>query len=199
MNNLALRVIFIYIIYSLINDILIFILAAAKTDLSIPLSLFTLIEYSLFSLYYYFLIDSRKFKRFVYLISVPFYALVLLNFFFLGRSKQFDALPASAEAFIIIIYCIYYFYEQLNKPQVTFIYSTFHFWISIGIFIYMAGTFVLFVQSSMLSDNERNNFWIINLISNILKNILFSISFIIPSKPSNNSMHKPYDKALNVT
>jgi hypothetical protein len=199
MKSLALRVIFIYIIYSFINDVIIFLLTGQKISISIPLSLFTVIEYSLFSLYFYSLTDSRNFRRFVRFISVPFYAFALLNFFFLGRSKQFDSMPASFEAFLIIIYSIYYFYEQLNKPQVAFIYSTFHFWISIGIFIYIAGTFFLFVQYSILSDNERNNFWIINLISNILKNILFSISFIIPSKPSNNSMQKPYDKALNVT
>jgi hypothetical protein len=37
------------------------------------------------------------------------------------------------------------------------------------------------------------------LISNILKNILFSISFIIPTKPSNDSIEKPYDKPLKLT
>ena len=143
----------------------------------------------------------KKFKRFVTFVSVGFYALALVNFFLLGRSKKFDAIPATLESFLIIIYCIYYFYDQLNKPQVSFIYSTFHFWISIGIFIYLAGTFFLFVQYSIMSEQQRVDFWIINLISNILKNILFSISFIIPSTPSNSNkkLEKPYDKILEVS
>jgi len=198
-NNLALRVIFIYIIYSLINDVIILILYSKRIPLLIPLSLFTVIEYTLFSLFFFSLSDNRKFKSFVILLSILFYSLALINFFFLGKSKKFDSLPATLEAVLIIIYCIYYFYAQLNKPQVSFIYSTFHFWITIGIFLYLAGTFFLFVQASILSDKERSNFWIINLISNILKNILFSISFIIPTKPSNKSMEKPYDKIFEVT
>jgi len=200
-NNPALRVIFIYIIYVLINDIVILILWSNDLSIAIPLSLFTVLEYSLFALYFYHLADSAKFRRFILFLSIIFYAFALISFIFFGKSKGFDALPATLEAFLIIIFCIYYFYDQLNKPQISFIYSTFHFWITIGIFIYVAGTFFLFVQYTILSDNERNNFWIITLISNILKNILFSISFIIPSKPSdsNKKMEKPYDKVFEVS
>jgi hypothetical protein len=199
-NNLTLRVIFIYIIYSLINDILILVLYDERVPLLIPLSLFTVIEYSLFSLYFYSLFESKSFKNFVIVASILFYSLAIVNFFFLGRSKKFDSLPATLESVLIIIYCIYYFYDQLNKPQVSFIYSTSHFWITIGIFIYLAGTFFLFVQASVLSDKERSSFWTINLISNIMKNILFSISFIIPTRPSNDEMKKPlHDNVFKVS
>jgi len=200
-NNLALRVIFIYIVYSLFNDVLLLYLTNQKISVLFPLSLFTVIEYSLFTLFFYYLSDKIKFKRFVVLLSMLFYGLAIINFFFLGKSKGFDSIPATIEAFLIIVYCIYYFYSQLNKPQVSFIYSTFHFWIAIGIFIYVAGTFFLFVQYSILSEKEIRSFWIINLISNILKNILFSISFIIPSKPSdsNKKMEKPYGKVFEVS
>ena len=100
----------------------------------------------LFSLFFFSLSDNRKFKSFVILLSILFYSLALINFFFLGKSKKFDSLPATLEAVLIIIYCIYYFYAQLNKPQVSFIYSTFHFWITIGIFLYLAGWLIFPVR-----------------------------------------------------
>ena len=167
----------------------------------ILLSLFTVVEYTLFSLFFYYLSDNKRFKSVLLIISILFYALAITNFLVLGKYKNFDSVPATAEAFLIILYCIYYFFDQLNKPQITFIYLTFQFWITIGIFIYVAGTFFLFVQYSILSENERTSFWIITLISNILKNILFSISFIIPSKPSdsNKKMEKPYDRVFEVS
>ena len=200
-NNLALRVIFIYIVYSLVNDLTILFLYARRIPLLIPLSVFTVVEYTLFSLFFYFLSQKKMFKNFLLLASVLFYLVAIINFLFLGKSKKFDSFPATLEAVWVLIYCIYYFYDQLNKPEVTFIYSKPHFWITVGIFIYIAGTFFLFVQSSVLSDSERSNFWIINLISNILKNILFTISFIIPSRPSNSNkkMEKPYDKVFEVS
>jgi len=169
--------------------------------LAILLASFTVIEYTLFTLFFYHLSDSKNFRRFVLIASILFYILAALNFLFLGKSQNFDSVPATVEAFLIIVYCIYYFYDQLNKPQISFIYSTFHFWITIGIFIYVIGTFFLFVQYSIMSEVQRSNFWIITLISNILKNILFSISFIIPSKPSdsNKKLEKPYDKILEVS
>jgi len=200
-NHLALRVILIYILYSFINDVAILILMRQGISVLYLLASFTVIEYTLFALFFYLLSTSKKFNRFLLILSVLFYLLAIVNFVFLGAYENFDSLPASVEAFIIIIYCIYYFYDQLNKPQVTFIYSTFHFWITIGIFIYVAGTFFLFVQYSILSESQRTFFWIITLISNILKNILFTISFIIPSKPSdsNKKLEKPYDKILEVS
>jgi len=179
----------------------ILILYSRHIPLLIPLSIFTVIEYTLFSLFFYYLAEKKKFKSVITITSILFYIVAITNFWFLGKSKKFDSFPATLEAVLVMIYCIYYFYDQLNRPEVTFIYSKAHFWITVGIFIYLSGTFFLFVQSSVLSDTERSNFWIINLISNILKNILFSIAFIIPSKPwdPDKKLEKPYDKAFKVS
>jgi hypothetical protein len=49
-------------------------------------------------------------------------------------------------------------------------------------FLYLAGTFFLFVYSTSLSLSEANNYWIINYIANILKNVLFALAIIVHAK-----------------
>jgi membrane-bound ClpP family serine protease len=99
--------------------------------------------------------------------------------------KNFDSVPTSIEAILLIAYCIVYLFEEVNKPQITFIYSSFHFWIVIAILIYFSATFFLFVYAASLPIKTAQDYWVISHISNILKNIFFATSFVIHAKTPN--------------
>jgi hypothetical protein len=182
------RVIFFYCLYSFLNDILIFWASNVKNDALLYklLSSFTVIEYGLFSYFLYLIIENQKFKRFIVFISVGFILISIIAFIHY-KNARFDSISASIEAIIIITFSIYYLYEQIDKPQISFIYLSYTFWFTFSFLIYLSGTFFLFIQSSDLPDQTRNSFWIINLICNLLKNVLFAVGFSIPKSKEKES------------
>ena len=189
-KELPVWVIFFYCIYSFINDFIILYRDNNGLSFSIFLYVFTIIEYILFSFLLYFLIKNKTVKKAILLLSLCFIAFCLYNIFD-KAVEAFDSVHASVESILLIAYCIIYLYEQLNQPQTTVIYSTYTFWILIGLLIYLSGTFFLYTFAMDLPPDLRETYWVINLICNILKNVLFTISIFIHVKPPKNSSTPP--------
>lgn len=93
-------------------------------------------------------------------------------------------------------------FDQLNKPQVMFIYQDPSFWFVIALMVYTSATLFLFIEADHLPKAMRRSVWKIAVFANIIKNILFSIAFAI-KKPTNldvslqhtyeeNSYENPY-------
>ena len=192
---------FYYIIYSFLNDLLILYLSSTSLDEKtnfLIISLFTVVEYSLFSFFIYLSISGKMFKILIIIASVGFLIFAIRDFFTNKENPVFDSLPASIEAILILIYGIFYFFEQLNKPQVTFIYQTPTFWLVLGLMIYTAGNFFLFLQAADAPREVIDRFWSINLICNILKNIFLSIGFVVQKAPGNfNGTGTGFDKRFS--
>ncbi|HUQ96282.1 MAG TPA: hypothetical protein VM010_01365 [Chitinophagaceae bacterium] len=186
-------VIFFYCIYSFTNDSL--LLYRDRRGLSIRTFLysFTILEYLIFALYIHSILASKAIRQVLAVISV---LLALACFYFIVTEplKQFDSVQSAVCALLLISICIIYFFEQINKPQLTLIYASYHFWVIIGILIYLAGNFFLLVFASKFGEKEIESYWIINHISSVLKNILFAIAILIYVKtPKNNKPQMPLE------
>ncbi|WP_162915708.1 hypothetical protein [Paraflavitalea soli] len=195
-NEKKLWVIFAYVVLSFLTDI---------TNGSLPkdsqvkfyfFSFFTLIEYTLFSIFLYLNFKSKTIKVLI-LSAIPlFYILVAYSIVNKDQSKNFDAIPASLESILIIIFCVCFFFEQIRDMEISFIYSSKTFWIIVAILVYMSATFFLFISAVFLSQEERAAYWFINLISNLIKNILLTIAFIIPNYKPRPLDERPFDDEL---
>lgn len=187
-SEATLRVLFIYILYSWINDHIIFYLLG-NTDYDnqihhFLLSLFTFVEFTIFALILSALQNGRLRKRIIHTSIILFgifciYTYIMYSFFPSDNSLAFDSYPASIENLLLIIFCIFFFYEQLSGQPTFVIYKYPRFWIVMGIMVYTSLNFFLFLESSIASVSVISEFWDINLISNILKNIIFAIAFVI--------------------
>ena len=140
------------------------------------LSGFTITEYSLFAFFLYSIIANKTFKLIILIATIGFY-LFALYYFFTSSGRSFDSLAASVESILIITFCILYLFDQLNKPQMMFIYQDPNFWFVVGFMVYLSGNLFLFIQANSLHSDIRANFWKIALFSNVVKNILFAIAF----------------------
>lgn len=125
-----------------------------------------------------------------------FYIVALYYIFNKDQSKNFDAVPASLESILIIIFCVTFFFEQMRDMDVPFVYSSKTFWITVAILVYMSATFFLFVSAEFLTQLERQKYWFINLISNLIKNLLLTIAFIMPNHKPSPLSERPYDDEL---
>ena len=124
--------------------------------------------------------------------TLAFYLIAASNFF-TNRGENFDSLPASAEAVLIIVYGIFYLYEQVTHPSVLLVYTTKKFWIILAFLIYFSSTLFLFIYATAMGKPENNIYWEINNFFDLIKNLLFSIAFILkPDKEKNNQHTAEY-------
>ncbi len=143
----------------------------------------TICEYTLFSLFLYAAIKAKTFKFVLILGSLVFYAMAIINLID-KKSSTFDSLSASGEAILIIVYSILYLYEQIQDPEVIYLFYTKQFWIVVAFFLYFSSTLFLFVFAAALTNQEHKNYWFINDIFNILKNIFFCVSLAMRKNTS---------------
>lgn len=192
-NNKLSRVILFYLLYSISNEVLMAVLADLNFTVSYPntrpilYAIFTIIEFLLLSIYLYNCLRSKHFRLAQIFFGIVFLITALINLFLLissnSKSELIDTIPVSTSALILIIFSILYLFEEIQTPKIEFIYANPKFWITIGIMIYFSGTFFFFLQFSDLSSDDQSNFWKINLVCIILKNIFFTISFLLPPQP----------------
>jgi hypothetical protein len=190
-------VIFLYTILSIVTDIAFSAIPAQEENAEFYLfSFFTIAEYSVFTTFIFLQIKSKPIRWFIAAISILFYGFAFYNIT-QGQKNNFDSLPASIECVLVISFCILFFFEQMRNTEVSFIYSSKVFWVTASVLLYLAATLFLFISAAYLTSKEMESYWSINFISNILKNILLSIAFILPKhKPSSPLDPDPYNKAF---
>lgn len=178
-------IILVYTLYSFVNDIVIERQLITSLPSTFLLSLFTIIEFIFLFFYIFSLLTNRKFKIFLLICSFVFLFVAVVNFYknIVVGTPSFDTIPIAVSSITLISGSIFYLFETIQKPEISFVYSRPNFWVVVGIMIYFSGTFFLFLQFDSLSPTDQVNFWIINLICFVLKNIFFSISFTL--KPEN--------------
>jgi hypothetical protein len=166
----GLWVIFLYCVLSLLTEMLFGI-----TKLHVIFACFNIVQFTLFSYFFYSSLKEKKFKYIPVIGAVVFYAVAISNF----TSKRFDSLSVSLASVLFIPYCILLLYEQIKDPTILFVYNNKKFWIIIAFFLYFSATLFLYLYYSTLSEEQRYNYWLINNFFEILKNILFSVAFIM--------------------
>ena len=154
-------------------------------------AIYTLVEYSFFAYFFWYNIRKKKFKSFIILVSGLFF---LFQIFYVTTSsfKRLDSISVGIEAIFIFMYVFYFFYEFSKTANDSFIYNHYCFWISIGILIYLGGSFFFYILINKLDTNEVDTFGKMTYIAEIIKNILFSIALFFSVKfPTNNIQNKP--------
>jgi hypothetical protein len=125
--------------------------------------------------------------------ALLFSPIAIINMLHGSNGSFFDSLSLSAEAILLIIYSIFFLYEQLSDVTVIYVYNLKKFWIVLAVLLYFASTLFLFIEAATLTAEQYNNYWPINNIFNILKNILFSVAFIMKkSDKARHSLDSPY-------
>lgn len=147
--------------------------------------IFTIIEGALLS---YFLLNviSSSIARLILKICTVLFIVYSIVDLIITSSDSFDSIPTVLECLILISFSVFYFYEQLNKPDSLFLYNTPTFWIVAGIILFFSGNFFVFIyaQSNSKSPEFKHTFDLINAILSFIENILFLIAFLIAKNQS---------------
>lgn len=155
-------------------------------------SSYTFFEYSLFAACLYNVINNKRFRKFILITSLSF-STFLIIYNLTTKVVGIDSVPIGIETILILIFSFYYFYEQMQDTTNLFIYTRFSFWIVLGMVLYLAGSFFIYIYSSQLSQQEIRKYWIFTNIFSILKNIFFAIAIIVNAKHAVQKPSKKYN------
>jgi hypothetical protein len=146
-------------------------------------NIFALVE-TLFLLHFFSKILLTDLVKKLIKVSAVIFSVAWLIFFVLyGKSKILEAI-LPVEAITIIILSIYFFYEQMSKPESPIVYMQARFWVVIAYLIYTAGTFFLFLYFDSLPLEKQKELYILNNGFLILKSILLSIAIFMKDNKS---------------
>jgi hypothetical protein len=126
-------------------------------------------------------IKSKTVKYLILIVSFLF-ILFLYLFDFNPSQQQMDSIPVGIETLILLVFGIYFFYEQFKDPTTFYIYYHYCFWVTIGILIYLCGSFFIFMYANKMTNEQVAQFWFFTYIVEIIKNILFTVAIIIYSR-----------------
>lgn len=142
---------------------------------------YTLLEYTFFTLIYWKQVKSKFFRNFVLIASALF---LLFEFYYVSNtaSERLDSVPIAIETIFIFIYIFFFFYHFSKNVKDTFIYNHYSFWLSVGILIYLGGSFFYYILINHLDSKEYEKLADLTYIAETIKNILFGISMIFYKK-----------------
>ena len=170
------------VIYTLLSILII------QADLFFPytlthylVSFTTLSEYLLFALFLYFNLKSNKVKNSLLVLTV-FYVIFSFFYAFTVKIRTIDTIPIGIETIIILSFSFYFLYERMNEPTTDLIYNDYRFWIILGMMIYLAGSFFIYIFSDQVDRELFNKYLSLTYIFYALKNILFALGIWIHAK-----------------
>ena len=167
----------------------------AKNLFSYIWGAFTYFEYLIFTYILQINIKNKRFKKFIVISSILFLVFTTI-FNIVTNFKGIDSIPIGVETILILIFCFYFLYEQINSMDNLFIYNKYQFWIVIGFMIYLAGSFFVFISASMIDNNLLRQYWFLTNCFYISMLILFAIAIFVyikkTKKTSNSHNLRPY-------
>ncbi len=147
------------------------ILASFKIR-NVPLfHLYTVIEFVLISLYFYFLTKRDFFKKIIRIFLVIFFVVVVLNKIFLETIDKLDNYTLTIESIFLLILSSIYLTEYLTDNLIVKI-RDYKFLLAIGFMIYFGGNLFVFALS-----NEFD-IWLIHNILLLLLWSIYTLAFI---------------------
>jgi len=108
----------------------------------------------------------------------------LFIFDFVIKFKNFDSIPIAAETLVLLVFSIYFFYEQFKDVSSLYVYNHYCFWFTIGILIYLCGSLFIYVYADQVGKEQMSQagFWLIPYVVEIIKNLLFTIAVMVYSR-----------------
>jgi len=186
----GLWVLFFFNIYSFSNNLIIINgwYSVIIRNVYIFYRLFTILGYTFIALFFFKNIISRLIKKAIVITYIILFAYAIYDFL-TSPKESFDSIPSSIEAILIIIFSIFYLFEQIKNPKVLFIYTLDKFWIVASFLLYYTGTFFLFIyaEAYFVDPSFNENYYFINNVFLLLKNIVFSVGLLVKNKSDDYS------------
>jgi len=147
-------------------------------------SFYTFLESLSFSLILLYNIQNKKAKILI-LISQFLFGVFQIVFLLKATLKILDSVPIGIETILIYICIFYFFYERFQNAKSEYIYNDHCFWISIGLMLFLGGSFFFYILADHMELNQAQKYWDVTFIIETVKNILFAVAILVYVKNKN--------------
>lgn len=148
----------------------------------IYLNSYTLLEYLFFSYLISNSIHLKQLRKLILFFSIGFTIFQVATYFLNSEYRRLDSISVGIETILIFIYIFLFFYDHSKNNKTGYIYNHPTFWISVGILLYLGGSFFFNILANYMTDAEFNNYWHYTYFAEILKNVLFAAAVLITSR-----------------
>jgi len=151
-----------------------------------------IIEFSLFSLTYYYLIIDARIKRLILFIIGGMVMLEIANVIFFEKLTQFPSLILEASHIVYVIYAVILFRQMLLSPTEQSLFKQSLFWFNINMLFYATTMFLNYALLSYFIENKLDILPLVYfaLVINLIFYIVIGISLLMDNK-------KPQISAVN--
>ena len=139
-----------------------------KTYRKLEQTVYTYLEYSFFTFFFWINIKQARFRKTILLVSFFFLCFQII-YFFVSKLQRVDSVPVGIETILILIYIFIYFQQFFSTNRTSYIYNDPSFWIVVGVLIYLGSSFFFNILANQLSKD----YWHLTYIPEIIKNIFF--------------------------
>jgi hypothetical protein len=159
-----LRVIFYYLVISLIVNIASFILWRRSTNNLFLLHIFTVVEFLLLLWFFYFLLRAFLPASLFIVLAVTFTLFAAYDSFYLEDVKQFNIYGLSVQALLLIFLCVSWFVKTISEPDPLQATKIPYLLVVGGLLICYSGSLILFAFQEQIDryiklTSQRLNIW----------------------------------------
>ncbi len=173
------RLLFMYAITAFAVDRIPELIDASSATTRVLSFVFTIFEYTVFTLFFYGFFQRKSYKRWVLAGSVLFLISLIFELEKFGI-VYYSRLNAGMAVLLIISYSLLLFHEWLMDDPMELIHKKAAFWITLGCLVYLSGNFFFFITVG--KQWEQN--WAMHAVCNLFKNLLFVTAIVLPAFPA---------------
>lgn len=178
------------------------VLLNSWSQLPLLYDFFTLIEFLVFCGFLFLQLKNKTYKKLLSILCTLF-TLFYIGFTIYAKGSDasalpenevaIDSIPIGIETIIILPFAFYFLYERTSDATTLFIYKTYEFWIVLGIVLYLAGSFFIYLFANYMSPEEVYKYWVVTNMFSILRSCFFVLAIVHHAKPTKNSLVSDYE------
>jgi len=170
------RIIGIFLIVAFVFDVALEILPVLGTSNNSPvIHLFVITNIIFFGVIYYEAFFIRKLKTLTIILSS---AALVIALYFTKNIVLFPSEANTASSLVFIIISLIYFYQLLTRQEFVHIEKQGLFWFNAGVLFYSSINIFLFMLFNMIPKDDLPTYFIINNITNIIANLLYTTALL---------------------
>ncbi len=170
-----------FLLINLITDTISAIQDAKVINNLLFVNLVTVFDVSFYCYFIREIVRSKTAKRILLYCLIIYPAIFLINTLLIQGSVVFHSMTYALGCLLIVLSCIYYFWELFQQPDSVNLSRQPAFWISSGLLFYYACTFPFYGTTNLVRALPKvilRNLLLIFVLLNILQYLSFTIAFL---------------------
>ena len=155
-----------------------FILYQNKANNMYLLHIYTVLEYALWSMFYYQLFERKFVKKVIVSLLILFVLFAVTNTLYWQSLQVYNSYSRSVEGAFLLCFAIAWFYKVFVNGKIIKLETHPVFWINAGVLVYFSGSLLLFVTNNFLVKISRQHFfeaWALHGLFLIIHYLLIAI------------------------